>query len=315
MLRQAFASPKLTTLMRRLKAPKYAAVGILESLWHFTGTQSPRGDIGRWSDEDIADAIGWDGDPAALVDALVRARWVDRCAAHRLVVHDWEDHCGQTVKRSQQVQSEGFASVVPAVASEQLAVASPAAELPAIEECVRDRQSDPDPDPAPAPAPEPAPAPARCALPLAAPEQPPEPAVSELEQLPAEAPTPEQARAAKDKLEADINRALNILADQPGGLEEKRLWLRAELRSCEAWCKEHGKPFRAGLLSWWKSYAAKPERPHRETARKERQRLAIVAEHKAMGLDTYAIQEPPEPSPELIEEFMRNNVLQFGSAS
>jgi hypothetical protein len=153
---------------------------------------------------------------------------------------------------------------------------------------------------------------AHSAPPLAAPEQAVQPAPAELEHLPEAAPTPEQARAAKDKLEADVNKALNILADQPGGLEEKRLWLRAELRGCEAWCRERGRPLPGGLLSFWRTYVGKPERPYREIARKEQRRLAIVAEHKAMGLDTYATPTPPEPSPELIAEFMANNYASVG---
>jgi len=110
MLRHAHASPKLPHLARLLQRPMYAAKGVLTSIWHFAATQAPRGDIGKWSDEEIAAAIGWDGEAEDLVEALVTARWVDRSQRHRLLVHDWPVHCEQIVKRTPIVKKFGFAS-------------------------------------------------------------------------------------------------------------------------------------------------------------------------------------------------------------
>lgn len=141
------------------------------------------------------------------------------------------------------------------------------------------------------------------------------PSAPEPDQPSEEAPTIEQAKAAKAKLERDVNKALNILLDQPGGLEEKRLWLTAHLRGCEAWCKDNGKQFRSGLLSWWRNYAAKPERPYREQAEKEKRRLQILAEARARGLDPYETPFTPEAPPEMLAAFMANNVVRIGRAS
>lgn len=68
------------------------AVGTLELLWLFTMEHAPSGDVGKWPDEDIELECEWSGAPGALVDALIQSGWVDRCAVHRLVIHDWGDH-------------------------------------------------------------------------------------------------------------------------------------------------------------------------------------------------------------------------------
>lgn len=111
MLRHAFASPKLAALARKLGIERCHAVGVLEHLWYFTATQAPRGDVGRWTDEEIAAGIDWRGSPSDLVAALVSTRWLDACPGHRLLVHDWSEHCDQTVKRCPQVQKSGFAQL------------------------------------------------------------------------------------------------------------------------------------------------------------------------------------------------------------
>ena len=91
--------PKTKDLCARLHLPLWGAVGILESLWLFTQKFAVRGDIGKFSDEAIAEAIGWKKDPDKLIRALVDAKWLDGCDCHRLLVHDWKDHCDQTVQR------------------------------------------------------------------------------------------------------------------------------------------------------------------------------------------------------------------------
>lgn len=84
--------PKTRTLARLLGIELYAAVGLLEMLWHFTAQYAPAGDIGRWRDDEIADAVGWSRDAGALITGLVSARWLDRGEDGRLCVHDWWEH-------------------------------------------------------------------------------------------------------------------------------------------------------------------------------------------------------------------------------
>lgn len=81
---------------------------MLESLWHFAAGYAKRGDVGRFTDEEIASHLEWRGDAAQMVAALVEARWLDRCPCHRLRVHHWKDHADQTVSRSEDVKKRGF---------------------------------------------------------------------------------------------------------------------------------------------------------------------------------------------------------------
>ena len=74
MKRGTVGHPKLKLLARLLKLPPYAAVGLLESLWHLTAEQHPRGDVGRWRDELIAEGVGWDRDPQEPVLATPAVR-------------------------------------------------------------------------------------------------------------------------------------------------------------------------------------------------------------------------------------------------
>lgn len=89
---------KLKRLVRALKIPQYAAVGILESLWHLTAREAPEGNIGKLSNEDIATWIDWDGDSDALIYALVVSGWIDEDEYYRLMVHDWEEHADDATK-------------------------------------------------------------------------------------------------------------------------------------------------------------------------------------------------------------------------
>lgn len=82
---------KTKKLKMLLKLPLWQVVGILESLWHFAGDCADDGGVGRYSNEDIAAYMEWDGDPDELINAFVHCRWLDPHPVHRLVVHDWED--------------------------------------------------------------------------------------------------------------------------------------------------------------------------------------------------------------------------------
>lgn len=74
-----------------LKLPLYQVAGILELLWNFAVNCADDGGVGRYSNEDIAAYLEWEGDPDELVAALVHCRWLDEDQEHRLVIHDWED--------------------------------------------------------------------------------------------------------------------------------------------------------------------------------------------------------------------------------
>jgi hypothetical protein len=78
-------------------APPYA-LGLMEALWHVTAEHAPAGDVGRMSDQDLADELYWDGDAAELVGAYVKAGVLERHQSHRLVVHGWSEHADNAVR-------------------------------------------------------------------------------------------------------------------------------------------------------------------------------------------------------------------------
>jgi len=88
---------KFKKFARRLSLREYEAAGLLELLWIATQKNAPRGDIGRYDNEEIAIALDWPGDQNELVQAFVETGWLDECPVHRLVVHDWEDHAPRFV--------------------------------------------------------------------------------------------------------------------------------------------------------------------------------------------------------------------------
>lgn len=88
--------PKFRSLQRRLGKPQYAVVGILESVWMMAAQFADDGDLSRFTADEIADAVGWDGDPDELLETLVEYRWLDKNKS-QLIVHDWAEHCPRYV--------------------------------------------------------------------------------------------------------------------------------------------------------------------------------------------------------------------------
>jgi len=94
--------PKTTHLSKLLNIPPYAAWGILEAIWIFTSDYAPSGSIGKFENSVIADAVRWDRDPDELINALIKSGFLDACECgdleHRLIIHDWKDHCQERVQ-------------------------------------------------------------------------------------------------------------------------------------------------------------------------------------------------------------------------
>jgi hypothetical protein len=97
MKKEAANHTKMKRLCRYLDVPRCMAAGIMELLWHLTSVEAPAGDIGKLSNEDIALGIDYRGDEDALIAALQKAGWIDEHPDHRLVIHDWWDHCEDSV--------------------------------------------------------------------------------------------------------------------------------------------------------------------------------------------------------------------------
>ena len=98
MKRETLRHPKTLDLASRLKCSRPQALGYLMLLWDFTADYAIQGDIGRLPDGAIAQACDWPGTPAEFIQSLLDSRWLDRDARHRLLIHEWQDHCERWVK-------------------------------------------------------------------------------------------------------------------------------------------------------------------------------------------------------------------------
>lgn len=101
---------KTKKLKMRLKLPLWQIVGILECLWQFASDCADDGAIGRYSNEDIAAYMEWEGDPDELIAALVYCRWIDEDDTFRLVIHDWDEHCPNYVRDRVKKRQERLAT-------------------------------------------------------------------------------------------------------------------------------------------------------------------------------------------------------------
>lgn len=89
--------PKTKRLCRLLALPRPMVVGYLHFLWWWAYDYAADGDLSAFTDEDIADALDWEGDPGALVSALIHSGFVTE--DRRL--HDWEDFAQKWIERRQ----------------------------------------------------------------------------------------------------------------------------------------------------------------------------------------------------------------------
>lgn len=89
---------KTKRLKRLLKIPLYRAVGILETLWLLCVDCCDEGNIGKFTDDEIADYLEWEGSPSELVRALSDSGWTDLDSHGRPVIHDWLEHCPEFIR-------------------------------------------------------------------------------------------------------------------------------------------------------------------------------------------------------------------------
>jgi hypothetical protein len=90
---------KVQALVKELHLPgRYAAVGLLESLWHFTARYCPRGDIGSIPPAALAEWIGYHNAPR-LINALRKCTWLDGTGSN-LTIHHWSHHAEDSVHRA-----------------------------------------------------------------------------------------------------------------------------------------------------------------------------------------------------------------------
>jgi hypothetical protein len=93
--------PKTKRLARALGISLPAAVGHLHYLWWWTLDYGENGSLAKYTPEDIADAMLWEGDADALIEALLSCGigggggFLNRDSDGRLSIHDWEQYVGR----------------------------------------------------------------------------------------------------------------------------------------------------------------------------------------------------------------------------
>jgi hypothetical protein len=92
------AHPKTRKLAARLDVDIPKAVGLLHLLWWWALSYAPDGDLTKHDAEDVAIGMMWDGDPRALLEALVASRWIDRNGTG-VALHDWDEYGGMLIER------------------------------------------------------------------------------------------------------------------------------------------------------------------------------------------------------------------------
>jgi hypothetical protein len=107
-LRAVMEHPKFAELQALLSLPKYAVLGCLEAVWHFTGRFSPQGNIGKYTDQTIESWVGWTGEQGNLVKALITSKWIDESSEFRLVVHDWHIHADSATRLALKRSKKNF---------------------------------------------------------------------------------------------------------------------------------------------------------------------------------------------------------------
>ena len=103
---------KFKKLKHQLRLPEFQVVGILESIWMLGRTSAQEGNVGKYSNEEIAVFIEYHGDADELIEALVDCRWLDKDDQFRLVIHNWERHVPNYLRGAMKRHDKVFADEV-----------------------------------------------------------------------------------------------------------------------------------------------------------------------------------------------------------
>jgi hypothetical protein len=93
---------KLIEAARPLRLRPVYLMGHLHALWHATLEQAEDGDLSSWSDDMIAHAAEYPGEPSEFVRRLFAAKWLDGdldAQPRKVLVHDWLDYAGLYLTR------------------------------------------------------------------------------------------------------------------------------------------------------------------------------------------------------------------------
>jgi len=86
---------KTYALAAALKVERFAAVGLVVSLWTWAVIHAQDGDLSKYPDEAIASACMWKKKPETLLNALKATGFM----TDNMMIHDWEEYAGKLIDR------------------------------------------------------------------------------------------------------------------------------------------------------------------------------------------------------------------------
>lgn len=91
---------KFRLLARRLAKPDWQVIGMLEAMWLFAQAEAPTGELGTRTDKHIAAGMDMElSEWIAFRDAAICEGWLDIDSRRRFVIHDWEDHAPEWLRK------------------------------------------------------------------------------------------------------------------------------------------------------------------------------------------------------------------------
>lgn len=94
--------PKVHKVARILLIPEDVVIAKLVRLWTWAMRFALDGNLGAYDPEDIARAVGWEGDAGALLDALTKAGFIDQDPIFGCTLHDWDEYGGKVAEERRQ---------------------------------------------------------------------------------------------------------------------------------------------------------------------------------------------------------------------
>ena len=152
--------PKTLHLARLLKVEPWAALGLLEALWHWAGRYAPTGDLSSADPRAMAEGMLVRRCPTRVLAFLTESSWIDR-VGEKLYIHDWPDHADDATKKLLQRSGRTFAPYYATVSRSK----SPTKSRQSPDRVPTESRL-PEPLPEPIPEPEPEPEPSAAGQPL-----------------------------------------------------------------------------------------------------------------------------------------------------
>jgi len=88
--------PKVKRLARACGIPLVQAVGHLHFLWWFALDYAPDGNLSSFTNSEINEMAGWEGDESVFISALADVKFLD-VVSGGYCIHDWGEYAGRLI--------------------------------------------------------------------------------------------------------------------------------------------------------------------------------------------------------------------------